>query len=50
VAKEKGMAWLVTDTHSNPASANSLIACEFKMFEPSVPWAAKGAVYWRLKI
>jgi len=50
LAKEKNMNWLVTDTNDNPASANSLISCGFKMFDPSVPWAAKGAVYWRLKL
>jgi len=50
MAKEKNMNWVVTDTHSNPASANSLISCGFKMFTPSDPWAAKGAVYWRLKL
>jgi len=50
VAKEKGMNWLVTDTNDNPASGNSLIACGFKLFEPTVPWAAKGAIYWRMKL
>jgi GNAT superfamily N-acetyltransferase len=50
VAKEKGMNWLVTDTNDNPASGNSLIACGFKLFEPTVPWAANGAIYWRMKL
>jgi GNAT superfamily N-acetyltransferase len=50
VAKEQGMNWLVTDTNDNPASGNSLIACGFKLFEPTVPWAAKGAIYWRMKL
>jgi GNAT superfamily N-acetyltransferase len=42
--------WVITDTYENPASANSLIACGFKMFDPSAPWGAKGTLYWRLKL
>lgn len=49
-AKALGWEWLVTDTHDNPASANSLIACGFKMFDPSVPWGARGTLYWRKKL
>ena len=49
-AKALGWNWLVTDTHDNPASANSLIACGFKMFEPSSPWGARGTLYWRKKL
>lgn len=49
-AKTEGYAWLVTDTHENPASSNSLIATGFKLFEPSKPWGAKGTLYWKLSL
>jgi GNAT superfamily N-acetyltransferase len=49
-ARKLGWEWLISDTYNNPASANSLISCGFKMFEPSQPWGAKGTLYWRLKL
>jgi len=49
-AKAVSMKWLVTDTHDNPASSNSLISCGFKLFDPSSPWGGKGTLYWRLKL
>ena len=49
-AKALGMNWVITDTNENPASANSLIAMGFKMFEPSKPWGFKTALYWRYRI
>ena len=49
-AKKLHWNWLVTDTHVNPASANSLIACGFKLYEPSAPWAFKTSLYWRKKL
>ena len=49
-AKALGMNWVITDTHQNPASANSLISTGFKMFEPSEPWGFKAALYWKYKI
>jgi len=49
-AKALGWNWLVTDTRFNPASANSLIACGFKMFQPSKPWGCKDTLYWRRKL
>jgi GNAT superfamily N-acetyltransferase len=49
-ALTNGYRWVITDTFENPASANSLIACGFKMFDPSAPWGAKGTLYWRLKL
>jgi GNAT superfamily N-acetyltransferase len=49
-AKKLGWEWLITDTYQNPASANSLIACGFKMFIPTVPWGAEGTLYWRRKL
>ena len=49
-AKAMNLKWLVTDTYHNPASSNSIISCGFKLFDPSVPWGAKGTLYWRLKL
>jgi predicted acetyltransferase len=49
-AKALGLNWLITSTYDNPASANSLISCGFKMFNPSKPWMAKHTSYWRLKL
>jgi predicted acetyltransferase len=49
-AKALGLKWLITSTYDNPASANSLISCGFKMFNPSKPWMAKNTSYWRLKL
>lgn len=46
-ARRLGMRWLITDTFNNPASANSLIACGFRLFEPRKPWGLDGALYWR---
>lgn len=49
-ARAQGMAWAITDTRSNPASSNSLIACGYRLFEPAKPWSARGALYWRKKL
>jgi N-acetylglutamate synthase-like GNAT family acetyltransferase len=49
-AKALGWKWLVTDTTDNPASANSLIACGFKIFEPTKPWGFTNTIYWRRKL
>jgi len=49
-AKALKMNWVISDTNQNPASANSLIAIGFKMFEPSQPWGLKTALYWKYKI
>ena len=46
-ARRMGWKWLISDTSQNPASANSLIACGFKMYEPSRPYGLSTAVYWR---
>jgi GNAT superfamily N-acetyltransferase len=50
LARRLGMRWVITSTHENPASANSLIACGFRMYEPNKPWGAKGTLYWRKEI
>lgn len=46
-AKRHGAEWAVTDTRRNPASANSLIACGFRMYTPQHPWGFTDACYWR---
>lgn len=49
-AKALGWKWLITDTTDNPASANSLISCGFKLFKPTKPWGFKNTLYWRKKL
>jgi GNAT superfamily N-acetyltransferase len=49
-AKALGWDWLITDTTDNPASANSLIATGFKLFQPTKPWGFKHTLYWRRKL
>lgn len=48
-AKRIGWRWLITDTRS-PESANSLISCGFKMYQPSNPWAYRDSCYWRKEL
>lgn len=48
-ARSRGLRGVVTYTVHNPASANSLIACGFRSYEPEGQWAAeKEAAYWRV--
>lgn len=49
-AKKLGWNWLITDTHDNPASSNNLIACGFRLYNPTAPWAFKDSLYWRKKV
>jgi N-acetylglutamate synthase-like GNAT family acetyltransferase len=49
-AKALGWRWVVTDTTDNLASANSLIATGFKLFQPTKPWGFKNTLYWRKKL
>lgn len=46
-AKAVGLRYAISATHDNPASANSLIACGFRMYSPRKPWLSSGAAYWR---
>jgi GNAT superfamily N-acetyltransferase len=50
LAKRLGWIWLITDTTHNPASANNLISCGFKMYSPTRPYMTEGAVYWRKRV
>jgi GNAT superfamily N-acetyltransferase len=45
-AKKSGAERLITTTFHNPASANNMIACGFKTYEPQHPWGADGTIYW----
>ncbi len=48
-ARKHGFKYVVTDTsEDNHASANSLITCGFRLFEPPVRWGTQGANHWRL--
>lgn len=49
-ARRNGYVWAVTDTAENPASANSLIAKGYRMFDPSKPWALDYSLYWRKRL
>lgn len=49
-ARQNGMAWAITDTNQNPASANSLIACGYRLYLPAIPWGYRTASYWRKKL
>jgi len=46
-AKKFGYKYAVTDTTSNPASANNLIDCGFRMFTPETPWSYSHSCYWK---
>lgn len=49
-ARRLGFTWLITDTSDNPASANSLIACGFRMYLPARPWGWRHTAYWRKRV
>ena len=49
-ARARGFTHTVTDTYYNPASANTLIRCGYRMFEPARPWALDGACYLMRKL
>jgi hypothetical protein len=53
IAHARSLGWkqLFTETIlDNPASANALINCGFRMFWPAHPWGSPYAVYWRLDL
>lgn len=49
-ARSLQWSWLVSDTLDNPASANSLIHCGYRLFHPAKPWGLPGALYWRKRL
>lgn len=47
-ARAKGLLEMVSDTNSdNPSSANNLIRCGYRMWNPQVTWGHGGSIYWR---
>ena len=50
MARRVGFNWLITDTTDNPPSSNSLIALQYRLFNPSSPWAGRHSLYWRKKL
>jgi GNAT superfamily N-acetyltransferase len=46
-ARSQGWPMVVTDTHDNAPSGNSLIACGFKLYDPDKKWAFDTSLYWR---
>jgi GNAT superfamily N-acetyltransferase len=49
-AKRIGAVEVCTDTSHNPASANSLIAEGFRMYEPENRWGLPTSVYWSRRL
>jgi GNAT superfamily N-acetyltransferase len=49
-AKRIGYNWMITDTTDNYPSANSLISCGFRLYEPAQKWAFKHSLYWRKRL
>lgn len=47
-ARELGLKSLTSDTFDNPSSANNLMACGFRMYQPSFP--VSGVCYWRKRL
>lgn len=45
-----GWRYCITDTTENVPSANSLIACGYRLYLPSNPWHLDQTLYWRKKI
>lgn len=46
-ARRMGWRWAITDTTENPPSANSLIGCGFRAYDPREPWGGDTTTYWR---
>lgn len=50
-ARRLGVVRVISDTaHWNHASANSLIACGFRLYEPERKWSFDDANYWVKKL
>ena len=45
-ARRLGLNDMITTTYHNSASANNLISCGYKLYDPRDPWMAKGTLYW----
>ncbi|MGY8633217.1 GNAT family N-acetyltransferase [Bradyrhizobium sp. 14AA] len=42
-----GWDGIVSDTTSNPVSANNFIQAGYRLYEPEMPWAWSHTLYWR---
>lgn len=49
-ARKLGLAYMITDTTSNPPSANSLIRAGYRIFEPAYRWSFNHSIYWRKQL
>jgi len=49
-ARALGMDRIVTDTTDNIPSANSLIACHYRLYMPEGPWGFSDTLYWERTI
>lgn len=49
-ARELGGVYATSDTYDNPHSANNLIACGFRAYNPESRWRAPATMYWRLAL
>lgn len=49
-AKKQGFEWAFSDTTDNPASANSLISCGYKLYEPKIHYGYDTTLYWRKRL
>lgn len=49
-AKELKGTYATSDSFENPPSANNLINCGFRAYNPQARWRIEGSMYWRLKL
>lgn len=48
-ARRLGWTTVLTSTYDNPISANNLITCGFRMYDPGYHWMCAGTLYWKYK-
>lgn len=46
-AKALGWQWIFTDTTDATPSANNLISCGYRLYDPAEPYGFKNTLYWR---
>ena len=49
-ARKVGWKWLISATRENIPSSNNLIACGFKLYNPTYEWLDGHCLYWIRKI
>lgn len=50
LARNMDLNFLISDTIDNPVSANHLIGCGFRLYDPLTPWGNAGSLYWRKEL